>query len=206
MPRKIRPRPKEQSPIILNWFRGFSRFLTPKAYAIGFIASLLAAVLVVIAMVLLAEYTKTRGRLLLTALVLAAYFFSSLGPIWAAQRRSGSAAPRFAFVAGAAALLLLLTGIWGTPNSDAFWKSTAIVTIIGLVLAYVAVVELQQGSLTRPFAVIAVALAAIMACIGIAAGVNWPPYWWVFTLVVFLWAGGLLVPLADYLRRRIQRR
>ena len=203
---KIRPRPKEQSPIILNWFRGFSRFLTPKAYAIGFIASLLAAVLVVIAMVLLAEYTKTRGRLLLTALVLAAYFFSSLGPIWAAQRRSGSAAPRFAFGAGAAALLLLLTGIWGPPNSDACWKSTAIVTIIGLVLAYVAVVELQQGSLTRPFAVKAVALAAIMACIGIAAGVNWPPYWWVFTLVVFLWAGALLVSLADYLRRRIQRR
>jgi len=206
MPRKIRPRPKEQSPIILNWFRGFSRFLTPKAYAIGFIASLLAAVLVVIAMVLLAEYTKTRGRLLLTALVLAAYFFSSLGPIWAAQRRSGSAAPRFAFVAGAAALLLLLTGIWGTPNSDAFWKSTAIVTIIGLVLAYVAVVELQQGSLTRPFAVKAVALAAIMACIGIAAGVNWPPYWWVFTLVVIVWAGALLVPTARYLKRRIQRR
>ena len=206
MPRKIRPRPKEQSPIILNWFRSFSRFLTPKAYAIGFMASLLAAVLVVIAMVLLAEYTKTRGRLLLTALVLAAYFFSSLGPIWAAQQRSGSAAPRFAFVAGAAALLLLLTGIWGTPNSDAFWKSTAIVTIIGLVLAYVAVVELQQGSLTRPFAVKAVALAAIMACLGIAAGINWPPYWWVFTLVVILWAGALLVPLAHYLRRRIQRR
>ncbi len=206
MPRKIRPRPKEQSPIILNWFRGFSRFLTPKAYAIGFIASLLAAVLVVIAMVLLAEYTKTRGRLLLTALVLAAYFFSSLGPIWAAQRRSGSAAPRFAFVVGAAALLLLLTGIWGTPNSDAFWKSTAIVTIIGLVLAYVAVVELQQGSLTRPFAVKTVALAAIMACLGIAAGINWPPYWWVFTLAVIVWAGALLVPLAHYLRRRIQRR
>ena len=206
MLRKIRPRPKEQSPIILNWFRGFSRFLTPKAYAIGFIGSLLAAVLVVIAMVLLAEYTKTRGRLLLTALVLAAYFFSSLGPIWAAQRRSGSAAARFAFVAGAAALLLLLTGIWGTPNSDAFWKSTAIVTIIGLVLAYVAVVELQQGSLTRPFAVKAVALAAIMACIGIAAGVNWPPYWWVFTLVVIVWAGALLIPPADYLRRRIHRR
>ena len=206
MPRKIWPRPKEQSPIILNWFKGSSRFLTPKAYAIGFIASLLAVVLVVIAMVLLAEYTKTRGRLLLTALVLAAYFFFSLGPVWAAQRRPGSAAPRFAFVAGAAALLLLLTGIWGTPNSDAFWKSTAIVTIIGLVLAYVAVVELQQGSLTRPFAVKAVALAAIMACLGIAAGINWPPYWWVFTLVVIVWAGAFLVPPARYLRRRIQRR
>ena len=169
-------------------------------------ASLLAAVLVVIAMVALAEYTKTRGRLLLTALVLAAYFFSSLGPVWLAQRRPASAVPRPALVAGAAALLLLLTGVWGTPNSDAFWKSTAIVTIMGLVLAYVAVVELQQGSLTRPFAVKTVALAAIMACLGIAAGINWPPYWWVFTLAVIVWAGALLVPLAHYLRRRIQRR
>ena len=49
---------------------------------VGCLASLTTAVLVVVAMVVLGEYTKTRGRLLLTALVLAAYFFSSLGPVW----------------------------------------------------------------------------------------------------------------------------
>ena len=162
--------------------------------------------LVVIAMVALAEYTKTRGRLLLTALVMAAYFFSGLGPVWLAQRQPASAVSRLALGAGAVALLLLLTGIWGTPNSDAFWKSTAIVTIIGLVLAYFAVVEIQQGSLTRNFAVKPVAVAAIMACLGIAAGVNWPPFWWVFTLAVIVWAGALLVSPVRYLRSRIQRR
>ncbi len=113
---------------------------------------------------------------------------------------------RLALGTGAVALLLLLTGIWGTPNSDAFWKITAIVTVMGLVLAYCAVVELQQGRFTRRFAVKAVALAAIMACLGIAAGVNWPPYWWVFTMVVIVWAGALLVPPLRYLRRRLQRR
>ena len=169
-------------------------------------ASLTAAVLVVVAMVALAEYTKTRGRLLLTALVLAAYFFSALGPVWLAQRRPVMVVSRVGLAAGAAALLLLLTGIWGTPNSDAFWKSAAIVTLLGLVLVYLAVVELRQGRLTRRFAVKVVVLAAFMACLGIAAGIKWPPYWWVFTLAVIVWAGALLAPAVLYVGRRIGRR
>ncbi len=157
-------------------------------------------------MVVLTEYTKTRGRLLLTALVLAAYFFSSLGPVWLARRpatRTAMMVSRVGLGAGAAALLLLLTGIWGTPNSDAFWKSTAIVTLLSLVLAYIAVVELRHGG---RFAVKAVALAAFLACLGIAAGIKWPPYWWVFTLAVIVWAGALAAPAALYLGRLIQRR
>ncbi len=168
-------------------------------------ASLTAAVLVVVAMVALAEYTKARGRLLLTALVLAAYFFSSLGPVWLAQRRTALVVSRVGLGAGAAALLLLLTGIWGTPNSDAFWKSAAIVTLLGLVLAYIAVVELRQGRFTHRFAVKAVSLAAFLACLGIAAGIRWPPYWWVFTLAVIVWAGVLLAPAVPYLGRRVGR-
>ena len=106
----------------------------------------------------------------------------------------------------AAAALLLLTGIWGTPNSDAFWKSAAIVTLLALVLAYFAVVDLQQGRLTRSFAVKSVAVATVIACLGIAAGINWPPYWWVFTLAVIVWAGALLAPPVFYLGRRMGRR
>lgn len=162
--------------------------------------------LIIIAMVALAEYTKTRGRLLLTALVLAAYFFSSLGPVFLAQRRPDSALSQVAIGAGVAALLLLLAGIWGTPNSDAFWKSAAILTLLGLVLAYVAVLDIQPGRLNRGFAVRAVALAAFMACLGIAAGIKWPPYWWVFTLIVAVWGASVLAPAALYVSRRVSRR
>ncbi len=111
-----------------------------------------------------------------------------------------------AFITAAAALLLLLTGIWGTPNSDAFWTSAAIVTLLALVLAYFEVVDLQQERLARSIAVKAAALAAVIACLGIAVGIKWPPYWWVFTLVVMLWGGGLLAPLILDLGRRILRR
>ncbi|MFP6721395.1 MAG: hypothetical protein VCF25_14185, partial [Candidatus Poribacteria bacterium] len=44
------------------------------------------AVLIVIAIVVLGEYTKTRGRFLITALVVEGYFFCSLGPAWVAER------------------------------------------------------------------------------------------------------------------------
>lgn len=176
----------------------------------GCLASLAAAVLIVAVMIAVAEYTKTRGRLLLTALVLAIYFFTSMGPVWLAQRRAATPTviiiSRVGLGAGAAALLLLLTGIWGTPNSDAFWKSSAIVTLLGLLLAYLAVVELRQGRLTRRFAVKTVALAVFIACLGIAVGIKWPPYWWVFTLAAIVWAAALLTPAVLYLGRRIQGR
>lgn len=162
--------------------------------------------LVIIGMVVFAEYTKTGGRLLLTTLVMAAYFFSSLGPVWLVQRHPAAVVPRVGLATGAAALLLLLTGIWGTPNSDAFWKSTAILTLMGLVLAYFAAGELQQGRSSHRFAVKAIALAVFLACLGIAIGIKWPPYWWVFTLVAIAWAGTLLAQVLLFLGRRIERR
>ena len=204
-----KPAIKEVRSIILH-LRRFRYLLTPKAYTLGCLASLAAALLVVAIMIVVAEYTKTRGRLLLTALVLAAYFFTSVGPVWLARRDNTARIAAFVSRAGlgfsAAALLLLLTGIWGTPNSDAFWKSTAIVTLLGLVLAYLAVVELRQRDFPRRFAVKAVIPATIMACLGIAVGIKWPPYWWVFTLVVIGWAGALLTAVAFYLVRRVQGR
>ncbi|MCH7737524.1 MAG: hypothetical protein IH872_09010 [Chloroflexi bacterium] len=180
--------------------------MTPKPYAFGFVMSSVVAVLIVIAIVVLGEYTKTRGRFLLSALMVEGYFFCSLGPAWAAERRPDSPLSRVALAAAVAALLLLLTGTWGTPNSDAFWKSTAIVTTLALVLAYMAVVDVQPGRLARSFPVKAVALATVIACVGMAAGIKWPPYWWVFTLAVMVWAAALLVPAMAYLGRRMGRR
>ena len=45
--------------------------LSPRTFLSGMLGALVAALLVIVAMVLLGEYTKTRGRLLLTFLVLA---------------------------------------------------------------------------------------------------------------------------------------
>ena len=164
------------------------------------------AALIVIAMVVLGEYTKTRGLFLLTTLVLEGYFFCSLGPAWVVERRPESQLSQAALAAAVVALALLLIGIWGTPNSDAFWKSTAIVTILAVVLAYLAVLDVEPGRLAGSFQVKAVSLAAGIACIGIAGGINWPPYWWIFTLAFLVWAGAVLVQPAKYLGRRIRKR
>lgn len=165
--------------------------------------SFVVAVLIVIAMVILGEYTKTRGRFLLTALILEGYFFASLGPAWVADRRPDSRVAEAALVAAAAALLTLLTGIWGTPNSDGFWKSAAIITTLGLVLSYAAVVDVRPGRLAQSFPVRAIAVATVILCLGIAGGINWPPYWWVFTLTLLVWGGSLLVPVITYISRRV---
>jgi len=164
------------------------------------------AVLIVIAIVVLGEYTKTRGRFLLSALMVESYFFCSLGPIWVAERRPESMVSRVAVGATAIALLLLLLGLWGTPNSDAFWKSTAIVTILALVLAFLAVVDSEAGRLSRSVQAKAIGLATVIACVGIAGGINWPPYWWVFTLAVIAWIVTIATPAIGYVARRIQRR
>lgn len=180
--------------------------MTAKTYGLGFLISSVAAVLIVIAIIVVGEYTKTRGRFLLSALMVEGYFFCSLGPIWVAERRPESMVSRVAIGAAVMALLLLLIGLWGTPNSDAFWKSTAIVTILALVLAFLAVVDSEAGRLSISVQAKAVGLATLIGCVGIAAGINWPPYWWVFTLAVIAWVTTVIIPAIGYVARRIQRR
>ncbi|MBC8281084.1 MAG: hypothetical protein H8E48_09895 [Chloroflexi bacterium] len=180
--------------------------MTPRDYGLGFLLSSVVAVLIVIIIIWVGEYTKTRGRFLLTALTVEGYFFCSLAPVWAAERRPESRVAQVAIGAAVAAMLLLLIGYWGTPNSDAFWKSTAIVTILALVLAYLAVVDVEEGRLSRSLHAKAIGLATIIACLGIAGGINWPPYWWVFTLAVIGWLVTVAILVFSYLARRIQRR
>ncbi|MBC8281989.1 MAG: hypothetical protein H8E48_14490 [Chloroflexi bacterium] len=168
--------------------------------------SSVASVLIVIAIVVIGEYTKTRGRFLLSALMIEGYFFCGLGPVWAWERRPESAVSKIAFGFAGFALLLLLIGLWGTPNSDAFWKSTAIVTVLALALAYLAVVDVQAARLSRSVQAEAMGLATVIACLGIAAGINWPPYWWFFTLAVIAWLLTTMIPAIGYLKGRVQRR
>ena len=79
-------------------------------------------------------------------------------------------------------------------------------TILAIVLAYLAVVDVEEGRLFRSLNAKAIGLATVIGCLGIAAGINWPPYWWVFTLAVIAWLVTLAVPALCYLFRRIQRR
>ena len=195
-----------QVQIIIRIRKMTKDFMTPKVYGLGFLLASVVAVLIVIVIILIGEYTKTRGRFLLTALTFEGYFFWSLAPVWVAERRPESRVAQVSVGAALVALLLLLIGYWGTPNSDAFWKSTAIVTILAIVLAYLAVVDVEEGRLFRSLNAKAIGLATVIGCLGIAAGINWPPYWWVFTLAVIAWLVTLAVPALCYLFRRIQRR
>ena len=54
--------------------------LTSRTFLLGMLGALVAALLMIVAMVLLGEYTKTRGRLLLTFLVLAPFCLSAIPP------------------------------------------------------------------------------------------------------------------------------
>ena len=168
--------------------------------------SSVAAVLIVIAIVVIGEYTKTRGRFLLSALMMEGYFFCSLGPVWVWERRPGSLIAKIAAGFAGFGLFLLLIGLWGTPNSDAFWKSAAIVTILALALSYFAVGDVQGGRLSNSIHAKALGLATVIACMGIAAGINWPPYWWVFTLAVIGWVLTTMIPAIGYLKSQVQRR
>ena len=104
--------------------------VAPRAFLAGMLAGLLAAALVIAAMALLGEYTKTRGRLLLTALTLTAFCASAIAPSALLQRQRFQAAAMGGFVASGAGFILLATGIWVTPDSDAYWKATAIASIL----------------------------------------------------------------------------
>lgn len=156
--------------------------------AVAALASLAAAVLVVVAMALLAEYTKTRGRLLLTSLVLAAFFITSISPAALLGKEKWSAVGLAGLAASLCAAVLVIVGIWGTPNSDGYWKSTAILSLIAAAFFQAAWMLPLQSS-ARPVTVLArtavgtLTILTVLSAIGIAIGIKSSPYWWVVTLL-----------------------
>ena len=178
---------------------GFTRrkFLTPKLFLSGMAGSLVAALLIIIGMVLLGEYTKTRGRLLLTVLVLGSFCWSALAPSLLYQRH------RYRFLAVSGILVSLAgfavvsTGIWATPDANAFWKAAAIVSILAAALFLVSLMLLPEPvrwllRLLTWAVVAAVALGALLATLGIIFEVNVPAYWWAeFLVVVSIAVGGV---------------
>lgn len=178
----------------------------------GFLVSVLAALLVLVAIGVLGEYTKTLGRFLLTALLIAGYCVTSLGPAALTNRNVPRIAPSIGSMMAGLAIVLLLAGVWGTPNSDGFWKATSIVTLLAVTIAYASWthwLESPWRAARRAAKVSAMGAMAIvvMAGVGIALELKTPPFWWAFTLIALLGtASGVFVPLAVFWGRRNSNR
>ena len=180
----------------------------PYTHAAALLLSLLAALAVVAFMAGTFEYTKTRGKLLLTALLLAGYFLTML--IAAGIPREGVMRWLYAAVIALAALalFLLLLGLWATPDSGEFWKSAAIITSIalGLSLAGLAAGMGSSGWAARVLAWMSASLATlltVMTALGIALAVKAAPYWWAFVLLALCWlAASIALAVGRLWRRR----
>ena len=159
----------------------------PQVHSAGCFLSLLAAVAVVAFAIGTLEYTKTRGKLLLTALLVAGFFLTLAGAT--AMPRSGLG-PWFrpaAIGVAALALLLMVMGLWGTPDSDAFWKATAAVTVVAMALVAGGQALSRAGGgralrLLAATSAVLVVLLTVMAVVGIALEIAAVAYWWIFGL------------------------
>ena len=172
--------------------------ISPRVFLTGMLGALAAAVLIVLAMVLLGEYTKTRGRLLLTALVLAGFCLSALPPSALFQRRRYRPLGEAGMMASAAGFLLVATGIWATPDPDAYWKAAAISSILAAAMFHAnLLLLLPPGRAPARWvlwsSVAAVSLTALLSCLGIVFEVGSAGYWWaVAFMIVPASTGGLV--------------
>ena len=180
----------------------------PYTHAAALLLSLLAALAVVAFMVGTLEYTKTRGKLLLTALLVGGYFLTTF--VATATPKDGAMRWLFAAILAWAtlALFLLLLGLWATPDSNEFWKSAAGVTFLAFGMSF-AGLALGLGSGVRS-ARIPTGLSAIltvpmtaMTVLGIALEIGAALYWWAFALLVLCWLGASVALVAlRFWRRR----
>ena len=184
------------------------RVLDPRFYSAGCLVSVLAVLLVLALVLAPGEYTQTRGRWLLTALLIGGYCLVTLGPAVLARRRRLIALATAGASMAVLAFVLLLIGVWVTPDSDGFWKAAAIATCLAVGLSYAAV---ALGPDPAPLlARRALRLSAMAGLAGVAAAgagialeVRMPPFWWALTLVGLVWAvAGLPLPWAVFSQRR----
>ncbi len=180
-----------------------ARQFAPKRVLLVLLASLLAAGLVVVVMGVLGEYTKTRGRLLFTALSLSGCSLLALAPSVLAQRTSyrywGYAGVGIAGVA----YLLVAGGVWGTPDSDAYWKAAGIASIVAGSLSQLCWLLLMTPKVFMARAAWLTAGGAagsvpVLAGIAIIAEINSAPFWWAVAVMVIVQVfGGIAAPILN---------
>jgi len=181
--------------------------LAPRTFLSGTLGALVAALLVMVAMVLLGEYTKTRGRLLLTFLVLAPFRLSAIPPSALIWRGRLLPVAWTGLVASGAGFVLVATGIWVTPDADAYWKTTAIVSILAastFQASWLLLLTPVRGfACLLLWAVMGVSLlAALLSVAGIIGEIRPAAYWWVVFLLVLAGVVGSLALLAVALRSK----
>ena len=170
----------------------------PRVHAAGCFLSVLAAVAIMAFTIGTLEYTKTRGKLLLTALLMAGFFLTLVGAT--AMPRSGLG-PWFrpaAIGVAVSALLLMVVGLWAAPDSNSLWRATASVTVLAMGLVAAGQVSSRasgRGSIQfvgRLLTFLTVQLTG-MAVVGIALEIGAAAYWWVFGLLTAGWIVGSIV-------------
>ena len=164
----------------------------PQVHAAGCFLAVLAAIVVVAFAIGTLEYTKTRGKLLLTALLVAGFFLTLTGATAMPRSGPGRWFRPAAMGAASTALLLMVIGLWGTPDSNAFWKATAAVTVVAMGLVAVGQ-ALSRAGHRKMFQVLAATSAALsalltaMAVLGIVLGISAAAYWWAFGMAAVGW-------------------
>ena len=184
----------------------------PQTHIVGLFLSLLAALAVVAFAIATLEYTKMRGKLLLTAFLVAGYFMTMLTATGTPKDR----VIRWLYVSifgfATMALFLLIVGVWTTPDSDEFWRLAASVTFVAFGLSIVGrALGLDSGGrksrfLTWATAVLAASLT-MMTVLGIALGIKAETYWWTFVLLALCWlfSSAALVSARLWRRRNADR-
>ena len=174
--------------------------LAPRPVVAVLLASLAAALLVVVAMALLGEYTKTRGRFLLTALSLAGFCAVALAPSALYQRGRHLPVAATGLMVSLLGFLLVAAGTWATPDPYAYWKATAILSILAVSISHASWLLVLEPR--RPLAravswstLGAASLVAALASLAIILEVKAAPYWWVVSILVIVQiAGGVAAP------------
>ena len=181
--------------------------LAPRTFLMAMLGALVAASLVIVAVALLGEYTKARGQLLLTFLVLAPFCLSAIPPSALLRRGRFQPVGWAGLLTSGAGFIMVATGIWATPDADAFWKTAAIVSIAAaaLFVASWLLLMTQAKTFVLPLvwaAMADTALAALLSAVGIIGEIKLAAYWWPVILLLFVSALGTLALLAVNRRRQ----
>ena len=164
-------------------------FLRPRTYLAGVAVSLAAGLLVLLVIAVLGEYTKTRGRLLLTALSLAGFCVLAFPSAVLAVRGRHPGLAVLGISTAALGLALVVIGLWATPDPDAFWKAASITSIAAASVAYccwaLSFRPQRLASQVAQYAALGVAaLVLFLTALAIIVEIRESAFWWAVVLLI----------------------